>query len=71
VIIVLDKTKAFFKRPRPEAKTAEKKVAEALKRMGMRVAQSRKTGPAGGNQGAGAVSYQLKHALLPYLESWW
>ena len=29
---VLDKIKAFFKRPKPEAKAAEKKVAEAPKK---------------------------------------
>jgi len=31
---VLDKIKAFFKRPKPEAKGVEKKVAEAAEKKG-------------------------------------
>ena len=55
---VLDKIKAFFKRPKPEAKGAEKKAAEPPetkvaeapeKKGGRKVVQSRKTGPAGRN----------------------
>ena len=55
-MIVLDKIKAFFTWPKP----AEKKAAEppetkleAPEKKGMKVAQSRKPGLVGGNQGAG------------------
>ena len=57
-----------FSEPKPEAKGAEKKaaeppktkVAEAPEKRGMKVAQSRKMGSAGGNQGAGVFRYDCR-----------
>ena len=56
----LDKIKAFFKRPKPEAKGAEKKaaerpetkIAEAPEKKVGESSSKQKNGPAGGNQGA-------------------